>query len=29
MLVECKMQELKRFSRHVTDFEYDSYLETV
>jgi len=29
MLVECKMQELKRFSRYVTDFEYDSYLESV
>ncbi len=29
MLVECKMQELKRFSRHVTDFEFDAYLETV
>jgi len=29
MLVECKMQELKRFSRQVTDFEFDSYLETV
>jgi glutamine synthetase len=29
MLVECKIQELKRFTRHVTDFEYDSYLETV
>lgn len=29
MLVECKTQELKRFSRHVTDFEYHSYLEVV
>lgn len=29
MLVECKMQELKRFARHVTNFEYDSYLEVV
>jgi glutamine synthetase len=29
MLVECKQQELKRFSRYVTDFEYDSYLEAV
>ena len=29
MLVECKMQELKRFSRYVTDFEYDTYLEIV
>ena len=29
MLVECKMQELKRFARAVTDFEYDSYLEVV
>lgn len=29
MLVESKMQELRRFSRQVTDFEYDTYLETV
>lgn len=29
MLVECKMQELQRFARQVTDFEYDSYLEVV
>ncbi len=25
----CKKQELAKFSRHITDFEYDSYLETV
>lgn len=29
MLVESKMQELQRFARQVTDFEYDSYLEVV
>ncbi|WP_319025060.1 glutamine synthetase family protein [Nisaea nitritireducens] len=29
MLVESKLQELKRFARQVTDFEYDSYLEVV
>lgn len=29
MLVECKRQEQSRFNRHVTDFEYHSYLETV
>lgn len=29
MLVECKTQELKRFARHVTDFEFHSYLEIV
>ncbi|MFD2739104.1 glutamine synthetase family protein [Sulfitobacter aestuarii] len=29
MLVECKLQELRKFARHVTDFEYHSYLETV
>ena len=29
MLVECKTQELKRFARQVTDFEYHSYLEVV
>lgn len=29
MLVECKTQELKRFAREVTDFEYHSYLEVV
>lgn len=29
MFVQCKMQELRRFSRHVTDFEYHSYLESV
>jgi glutamine synthetase len=29
MLVECKMQELKTFGRHVTDLEYDTYLEVV
>ena len=29
MLVECKTQELKKFARHVTDFEYHSYLEVV
>ena len=29
MMVECKTQELKKFARHVTDFEYHSYLEVV
>ena len=29
MLVECKMQELRKFARYVTHFEYDSYLEVV
>ncbi len=29
MLVECKTQELKKFTRHVSDFEYRSYLEVV
>ncbi len=29
MFVQCKMQELRRFTRHVTDFEYHSYLEAV
>lgn len=29
MLVESKTQELKRFARQVTDFEYHSYLEIV
>ncbi|WP_158966593.1 glutamine synthetase family protein [Chachezhania sediminis] len=29
MFVQCKQQELRRFTRHVTDFEYHSYLETV
>lgn len=29
MFVECKTQELKRFAREVTDFEYHSYLEIV
>jgi glutamine synthetase len=29
MLVECKRQELRRFSEKVTDFEYHSYLEAV
>lgn len=29
MLVESKMQELQRFARQVTDFEYDTYLEVV
>ncbi|MFD1697325.1 glutamine synthetase family protein [Roseibium aestuarii] len=29
MLVESKIQELQRFARHVTDFEYDTYLEVV
>ena len=29
MLVQCKQQELKRFAQHVTDFEYQSYLEIV
>ncbi|WP_069298283.1 glutamine synthetase family protein [Neptunicoccus sediminis] len=29
LLVECKAQELQRFARHVTDFEYHSYLEIV
>jgi glutamine synthetase len=29
MFVECKTQELKRFARHVTDYEYHSYLEVV
>ena len=28
MLTQCKMQELRRFTQHVTDFEYQSYLET-
>jgi glutamine synthetase len=28
-LVECKMQELRKFARYVTKFEYDSYLEIV
>jgi glutamine synthetase len=29
MFVQCKQQELSRFTRHVTDFEYHSYLEAV
>lgn len=29
MFSDCKKQELARFNRHVTDFEYHSYLETV
>jgi glutamine synthetase len=29
MFVDCKRQEQFRFNRHVTEFEYDSYLETV
>lgn len=29
MFVQCKMQELRRFTRHVTEFEYHSYLEVV
>ena len=29
MLVQCKQQELSRFSRHVTDLEYHSFLEAV
>lgn len=29
MLVECKTQELKRFAREVSAFEYHSYLEVV
>ncbi|HEY0212748.1 MAG TPA: glutamine synthetase family protein [Paenirhodobacter sp.] len=29
MFVQCKFQELRRFTRHVTEFEYHSYLEAV
>ena len=29
MFVECKTQELNRFAREITDFEYHSYLEVV
>ncbi len=29
MFVQCKVQELRRFTRHVTEFEYHSYLEAV
>lgn len=29
MFEQCKRQELGRFTRHVTDFEYHSYLEAV
>ncbi len=29
MLIDCKRQEQFRFNRHVTEFEYHSYLETV
>ena len=29
MLVACKQQELAVFAGRVTDFEYQSYLETV
>lgn len=29
MFVQCKTQELARFSRQITDFEYQSYLEIV
>ena len=29
MFVQCKLQELRRFTRHVTEFEYHSYMEAV
>lgn len=29
MLIECKTQELRKFARNVTNFEYDTYLEVV
>lgn len=29
MFVQCKLQELRRFARQVTEFEYHSYLEAV
>ncbi len=29
LLVQCKTQEMQRFAREVTDFEYHSYLEVV
>ena len=29
MFADCKAQEQRRFARHVTDFEYHSYLEVV
>lgn len=29
MFVQCKLQELRRFGRHVTEFEYHSYMEAV
>ena len=29
LLVDCKTQEMKRFAREVSDFEYHSYLEVV
>ena len=29
MFVQCKLQELRRFTRQVTEFEYHSYLEAV
>lgn len=29
LLAGCKKQELAKFARHITDFEYDSYLEIV
>ena len=29
MMVECKTQELRKFARQVTHFEYDTYLEIV
>lgn len=29
LLVDCKTQEVKRFAREVSDFEYHSYLEVV
>ena len=29
MLVECNMREVRKFARHVTNFEYDSYQDAV
>ena len=29
LLVDCKTQEMKRFAREISDFEYHSYLEVV
>ena len=29
LLVDCKAQEMERFAREVSDFEYHSYLEVV